>query len=185
MITININQVFLVILGIAGLVVLVSFAALLISLRKLVKDVSSLVDDKKTQINYVVDGMPKLMDDVRDISDKASNILADVNDIVVDSKADINGIVHSINNSMDDVTGIVRSVNRSMDDVNRITNTASNLVGRAEDTAENVQYSVHSLADNLVDMTTFVGRGKDNFFDYVYIFKDFFDEIRRILFGRR
>lgn len=47
MITININQVFLVILGIAGLVVLVSFAGLLISLTKLVKDLNSLVDDKK------------------------------------------------------------------------------------------------------------------------------------------
>ncbi|MDO5027988.1 MAG: DUF948 domain-containing protein [Bacillota bacterium] len=171
MITININQVFLVILGIAGLVVLVSFAALLISLRKLVKEVNSLVDSKKTQINYVVDGMPKLIDDVRDLSDKTSNILVEVNDIVARSKNDINGIVHS--------------VNTSMDDVNKITAKANALVSKVEHTAENVQYSVNSMTDNLIDVSSFFHSRKDNFFDYIYIFRDFFEEIRRILFARR
>lgn len=171
MITINLMEVLIVILGIAGFVVLVSFAALLISLLKVVKEARGLIEDKKTQIDQVINEMPNLVNNVNTISLKASMLVDDVNEIVIRSK--------------DDFTGFVHSINTTMDDVNRVSAMATNLAAKVEYAADNVEHQVHSLADNLLDVTSFLSYNKDNLVDYVYIFRDFFDEMRRILFGRR
>lgn len=167
MITISLSEVLFIILAIAGLVVLVFFALLLKSLLRLVKKVNEVVDEKQAQIDHVINELPVLMNNVNDISNRASILVDDVNEIVIRSKPEVDKIV--------------RAVSTTMEDVNRVSAMATNLAARAEYTADNVGNSVTSFTDNLLDLTSFVSYNKDNLIDYVYIFKDFFDEVRRII----
>lgn len=167
MITISVSEVLFIILALAGIVVLVFFALLLKSLLGLVKKVNEVVDEKQAQINAIVDELPILVNNVNDISNRASILVDDVNEIVIRSKPEIEGIVHA--------------VNTTMEDVNRVSAMATNLAARAEYTADNVGHSVTSFTDNILDVTSFVSHNKDNVIDYIYIFRDFFDEIRRII----
>ncbi len=167
MITISLSEVLFIILAIAGLVVLVFFAILLKSLLRLVKKVNEVVDEKQAQIDHVINELPVLMNNVNDISNRASILVDDVNEIVIRSKPEVDKIV--------------RAVSTTMEDVNRVSAMATNLAARAEYTADNVGNSVTSFTDNLLDLTSFVSYNKDNLIDYVYIFKDFFDEVRRII----
>ena len=167
MITISLSEVLFIILAIAGLVVLVFFAILLKSLLRLVKKVNEVVDEKQAQIDHVINELPVLMNNVNDIWNRASILVDDVNEIVIRSKPEVDKIV--------------RAVSTTMEDVNRVSAMATNLAARAEYTADNVGNSVTSFTDNLLDLTSFVSYNKDNLIDYVYIFKDFFDEVRRII----
>lgn len=167
MITISLSEVLFIILALAGIVVLVFFALLLKSLLGLVKKANEVVDEKQAQINAIVDELPILVNNVNDISNRASILVDDVNEIVIRSKPEIEGIVHA--------------VNTTMEDVNRVSAMATNLAARAEYTADNVGHSVTSFTDNILDVTSFVSHNKDNVIDYIYIFRDFFDEIRRII----
>lgn len=171
MITISLMDVMIFILALAGLVVLIFFALVLKNVLAILKQARGLMDDKKKEIDGVIDELPILMNNINDISARASMLVDDVNEIVIKSK--------------DDVTGIVASVNRSMDDVNRVTNTATRLAEQVEYTADNVGHSVNSFTDNMLDASRFFSNNKENIIDYIFIFKDYFDELRRIFFGRR
>lgn len=171
MITIELMEVLLIILALAGLVVLVFFALVLKNILSITKEVKEIMDVKKAEIDSVIDEIPVLMNNVNDISNRASILIDDVNEIVIRSKPEIESIMSA--------------VNTSMEDVNRVSAMATNLAARAEFTADNVGHSVNSLTDNLLDVSNFLSYNKDNVIDYIYIFRDFFDEIRRIIAGRR
>lgn len=171
MITISLMDVMLFILALAGLVVLIFFILVLKNILAITKQAKGLMDDKKKEIDSVIDELPILMNNINDISARASMLVDDVNEIVIRSK--------------DDVTGIVASVNRSMDDVNKVTGTVNRLAEQVEYTADNVGHSVNSFTDNMLDASRFFSNNKENIIDYIFIFKDYFDELRRIFFGRR
>lgn len=171
MITISLMDVMLFILALAGLVVLVFFALVLKNLLAIINSAKEIMEDKRKEIDGVIDELPVLMNNVNDISARASMLVDDINEVVIKSK--------------DDVTGIVASVNRTMDDVNEVSQTATRLAQQVEYTADNAVHSVNSLTDNLVDASRFFSYNKENILDYIFIFKDYFDELRRIFFGRR
>lgn len=171
MISISVMDLLIAILALAGLVVLVFFALFLQNALKLVKSANELIEKKRTEIDTVIDEIPVLINNANEISMKTSMLVDDLNEIVIKSK--------------DDVTGIVASVNRTMDDVNRVSTIATNLATQVEYTADNAVHSVNALTDNLLDASRFISTNKDNIIDYIYIFRDFIEEMKRIFFGRR
>lgn len=171
MITITITEFLVVILALAGLVVLVLLGLFLQNALKFAKSANELLEGKKNEIDTLIDEIPILIDNVNEFSMKASMLIDDLNEVVVDSK--------------DDVAGIISSVNKTMDDVNKVSTMATNLVAQAEYTADNAMHTVSTFTDNLVDASRFISSNKDNIIDYMYIFRDFVEEIRRIFFGKR
>ena len=139
--------------------------------RKFVKLKVDMYDDTKFKI---IDTMPK-----RDLIHYIWTRL-----LTLAGKVNLAGELYLSKNIPYTVETLAIEFNRSAIEVQLALKTFEDLE-MVEFTADNVGHSVNSLTDNLLDVSNFLSYNKDNVIDYIYIFRDFFDEIRRIIAGRR
>lgn len=166
-ITISINEIMIFLLMLAGIGALVYLLLLFKKATEVLTIAKDLINNRKKEIDRTIAQLPEIMDNVNTITAKSTILVDNIDEMVVNSK--------------DNIEGIIASANSSLSDINRITETANSVVYRVGNTAETAVDSVDSFANNIADISRMFGSNKDNLIDYIYIIKDFIEELRRIL----
>lgn len=166
-ITISINEIMIFLLALAGIGALVYLLLLFKKATEVLSIAKDLINNRKTELDKTIASLPEIMENVNTITAKSTLLVDNIDDMVTNSK--------------DNIEGIISSANSSLSDINRITETANSVVYRVGSTAETAVDSVDSIASNIADVSRLFGNNKDNLIDYIYILKDFIEELRRIL----
>lgn len=131
MITVDVMDLLLALLGVAGLILIIYLVMTLSKLQQTLKEANRLISEVRGPVNDTIRKLPMLMDQISEIGDNVEKLTDSINEDVPAMLKDVRQVTTSARDSVDAVGGAVTEVGSSVKNMFTTVNAHSGSIGTA------------------------------------------------------